>query len=59
VKKACAAGCIACTLCAKKCPEGAITMVNNLPEIDHAKCSGCGTCASVCPQKVILFGNKV
>jgi electron transport complex protein RnfB len=55
----CKAGCIACSICAKKCPEGAITMTNNLPVIDYDKCTGCGTCAEVCPKGTIANMDKL
>ena len=44
---------IGCGLCAKNCPEQAITMVNNLPVIDYSKCTGCMTCVAKCPRKTI------
>lgn len=53
VKAACVAGCIGCTLCEKSCEAGAITMENNLPQIDYGKCTGCGKCAEKCVQKCI------
>ena len=49
VKQNCAAGCIACGLCARVCKFGAITMKKNLPEINPAKCMGCMQCADLCP----------
>lgn len=59
VKDVCSAGCLGCTLCAKSCPSGAITMENNLPRIDYSKCAGCLVCASKCPTGCIkVFGNS-
>jgi len=54
VRKKCSVGCIACTKCVKECPDGAITMVENLAVIDYLKCSGCGKCVDVCMTKCIV-----
>ncbi len=54
VMTACEHGCIACTKCAKVCPSGAITMVDNLPVIDYDKCTKCGKCAESCPRHTIV-----
>ena len=49
--------CVHCTLCARKCPQGAL-------EVDRAaktwKCSyddcvACGACAAACPKKAIIM----
>lgn len=54
VMSVCKVGCIACGICAKVCPHGAITMKDNLPEIDYSKCTGCLTCVEKCPRHIII-----
>jgi len=53
VKSVCKVGCIACSLCEKRCPTGAIKMENNLPVWNHKKCDNLGVCAAVCPTNAI------
>ena len=44
-----AAKCKGCTMCAKKCPAGAISGSLKTPHvIDAAKCVKCGACAATC-----------
>ena len=50
-RKKCSSGCIACTKCVKDCPEGAVTMIDNLAVIDYSKCTGGGKCTEVCITK--------
>ncbi len=43
-------GCIGCKKCANICPAKAITMKNNLPQIDRSKCIHCFCCQEFCPK---------
>ena len=47
--------CVYCTLCAKKCPQGAIDVNREKKTwtLDEEKCISCGTCADSCPKKAI------
>jgi hypothetical protein len=45
--------CKACSACAKKCPENAIT-VGKKAKIDKNKCVGCASCMAVCPYGAIF-----
>ena len=49
--------CVYCTLCAKKCPAGALEVdrANKSWSCDYDKCVGCGTCAEACPKKCIIL----
>ena len=52
-----AAKCKGCTMCARKCPAGAITgTVKNPHVIDPAKCVKCGQCEATCKFGAISHG---
>ena len=52
-----AAKCKGCTLCAKKCPVGAISGALKSPHaIDAAKCVKCGACMAACRFGAVSIG---
>ncbi|WP_455374643.1 2-oxoacid:acceptor oxidoreductase family protein [Kaarinaea lacus] len=40
-------------VCSTFCPDGAINVVNSLPEIDYDHCKGCLVCVAQCPPHAI------
>lgn len=47
--------CNQCGVCAKKCPEEAISKnAKGVYMIDKKKCTGCLTCVEVCPREIIV-----
>jgi len=51
--KGCTYGCLGMGTCARKCPFGAIEMINGLAIVHSELCVGCGSCVAVCPRNVI------
>ena len=51
------AKCVYCTICARKCPAGALTVDRAAKTwaLDEGLCVGCGTCAEACPKKCIII----
>jgi len=49
--------CVFCTLCARKCPAGALEVdrANKTWTLDEDKCVACGACAEACPKKCIII----
>ena len=42
---------VSCTACSRKCPVGAIHLVEGFPVVDRTACIGCGACEHVCPAR--------
>ena len=51
--------CVACGVCMKICPTGAVHVEQNLATIDYSKCTSCGLCVSVCPKHLITDSKRV
>ncbi len=54
--------CIACRLCTKICPDGAINLKNYKKslkaDVNYDYCKGCGLCAKECPVKAIKMEKE-
>jgi pyruvate formate lyase activating enzyme len=42
--------CVGCSTCVLNCPAGAITLSNNIVEIDDRLCTRCFQCVDICPH---------
>jgi len=44
--------CVYCTVCAKKCPTGALVVNRSAKRwgIDRLRCISCGYCVEICPK---------
>lgn len=49
--------CVSCGVCAKNCPQGAITMKGK-PSFDKTKCICCYCCQEMCPKKAIYIKDS-
>ena len=49
--------CIYCTLCARNCPAGALTVDRKAKTwvLDEDLCVACGTCQGACPKDAIIM----
>jgi len=51
--------CVACGVCMKTCPKGAISIYRGCyAVVDAGKCVGCGLCAKACPAGCITTKER-
>lgn len=52
-----------CTACVRKCPKGAIRIVDGFPSVNTELCVGCGACEHVCPATpapaILVISNSM
>lgn len=51
--------CTGCGLCVKICHEHCITLLDDLPNINHEVCSTCTQCIAICPNKSLAWNDQV
>lgn len=52
------AKCILCGGCASACPEGAIKLSDNGPDIDRVRCTLCAGCVEACPSTALNISGR-
>lgn len=57
--ESCTHACLGFGDCLAVCPNGAITVVDNLARVNKTLCVGCGLCAKACPNKLITIKDIV
>lgn len=56
-RKECSVACTGCSKCVDECSFDAITIENNLAEVDYEKCKLCGKCIVACDVRSIQGDN--
>ena len=49
--------CSNCGICLERCPIGAISETDGVPEVNSEKCIGCGVCVAACPEEAIALSE--
>lgn len=57
IRKECAVACSGCAKCSDECRYDAITIENNLADVDFEKCKLCLKCVDVCDVRVMMSDN--
>jgi electron transport complex protein RnfB len=50
--------CLGCGDCVARCQFGALAVLEDVCEVDHARCVGCGVCAIVCPVDALQLERR-
>ncbi len=51
--------CSGCGRCLERCPQNALSLEENLIQVDRTKCNGCGVCSDFCwPGALEIWGKQ-
>jgi Pyruvate/2-oxoacid:ferredoxin oxidoreductase delta subunit len=50
--------CIGCEDCVERCQFDALSVPDDVCEVDYARCVGCGVCATVCPTDALRLERR-
>ena len=50
--------CTVCETCVDRCPAKALTLRENVPEVNMDRCFGCGICATGCPAEALVLEER-
>jgi electron transport complex protein RnfB len=50
--------CVGCGDCIERCQFGALSVPEDVCEVDYARCVGCGLCATVCPTDALTLERR-
>jgi ferredoxin len=50
--------CIGCGICVNECPVNAISLIDEIAEINMDECIRCGICHDVCPQDAVRHDSE-
>ena len=47
--------CTGCGTCVDQCPAGALTLVDDLPQVTPERCIACFCCQEMCPEQAMML----
>ncbi len=50
--------CTTCETCVDRCPAKALTLRENVPEVNMDRCFGCGICSTGCPAEAVVLEGR-